>query len=148
MPGIEFFLVLAVVLVAFVVAVAVRRVLLARNGGFSLCWRFGTGSDAQGWKFGQGRYEDRGLVLYRSFSPFPWPARILTRRQATLGDRREPTGPETVEIPEGWVVQQCQDAAGPLELALSEETLTGLRSWAESEPPRSRSISRRNGADS
>lgn len=146
MPGIEFFLVLAVVLVALVVAIAVRRVLLTRHGGFSLCWRFSTAEGGHGWKFGQGRYEDRGLVLYRSFSPFPWPARILTRRQATLGARREPVGAETFVMPEGWVVQSCDDPAGPLELALSEETLTGLRSWAESEPPRSRSIEHPRGA--
>lgn len=144
MPGIEFFLVLAVVLVAFVVAIAVRRVLLSRNGGFSLCWRFSTTPDGQGWKFGQGRYEDRGLVLYRSFSPFPWPARILSRRQATLGERRELNALETVVVPEGWVVQRCDDAAGALEIALSEETLTGLRSWAESEPPQTRSLHRRH----
>ena len=119
-------------------AVVLRRMVLARRGGFVLCWRFSTLPDGQGWKFGQGRYEDRGLVLYRSFSPFPWPARILTRRLATLGDRRDPVGSEIGFIPDGWVVQECQDAAGPMELALSEETLTGLRSWAESEPPQTR----------
>jgi hypothetical protein len=35
---------------------------------------------------------------------------------------------------------RCTDGGSQLELALSEEALTGLRSWLESLPPATRSV--------
>ncbi len=127
---------LLLVVVALVVAVAVRRNLLTRSGGIDLCWRLDLASGERGWVFGQGRFSDTGLALYRSYSPLPLPTATLDRGRLELGHRRLPAVGESDLLPVGSVVVRCTGAtAGPLELALSRQGLTGLQSWLESVPP-------------
>jgi len=125
-------------LVAFllsIVAIAVRRSLLTRSGGVDLCWRRTLRADGQGWIFGQGRYRGGLFVLYRSFSPLPMASRVLHRDRLHLGERRALIGTEPDLLPVGSVVLRCSDGTSPIELALTEEAFTGLRSWLESVPP-------------
>ena len=127
---------LLLVVMALVIAVAVRRSLLTRSGGIDLCWRMDLASE-RAWVFGQARFSDTGLALYRSFSPLPLPTVTLDRGLLQLGDRRLPGGGESDLLPVGSVVVRCSGAtADPFELALSRQGLTGLQSWLESVPPR------------
>ena len=137
-------LVLLLVLVLCIVAIAVRRSLLTKSGGVDFCWRRSMDSDGSGWIFGQGRYREGDLTLYRSFSPFPMASRILPRDRLVLGDRRPLIGTEPDLLPVGSVVVRCTDDATPMELALSEEAMTGLRSWLESVPPATGSLNNRH----
>lgn len=129
-------LVLLLALVISIVLIAVRRWSLTRAGGIDICWRSRLQPDGRGWTFGQGRYTDRGLILYRSFSPLPMASRVLQRDHLVLGERRPVSGVEADLLPVGVVVVGCVADSGPLELALGEDTLTGLRSWLESVPHR------------
>ncbi len=128
-------LVLLLVLLVSIVAIAVRRSLLTRSGGVDLCWRQTLLPDGSGWTFGQARYREGELILYRSFSPLPLASKILLRDQLTLGERRPLAGTEPDLLPVGSVVLRCTDGTSPIELALTEEAVTGLRSWLESVPP-------------
>lgn len=127
-------LVLVIAFFLLAALITVRRRLLTRSGGVAVCWRR-PGPAGVSWTFGQARYENRGLVLFRSFSPLPVPSMILRRDRLVLGDRRSPNGTEPDLLPLGSVIVTCRDGDRPVELALSEAALTGLRSWLESVPP-------------
>jgi hypothetical protein len=137
-------LALLLVLVLCIVAIAVRRYLLTKAGGVDFCWRRSMDVDGSGWIFGQGRYHDGDLTLYRSFSPLPMASKILRRDRLVLGARRPLTGTEPDLLPVGSVVVRCIDGKTPIELALSEEAMTGLRSWLESVPPATGSLNDRH----
>lgn len=118
----------------WIVLIAVRRWSLARVGGIDICWRTRMSSDGRGWSYGQGRYTDRGLIVYRSFSPLPFPSLTLQRDRLQLGARRAGVGAEPDLLPVGAAIVECDNGGSKLELAISEEALTGLRSWLESSP--------------
>ncbi len=133
----------AALLVALVVAIVVvgfRRSALARSGAIDICWRRDLALGGRGWVLGQGRFRENEFLLYRSFSPFPGAARRLRRDHLVLGDRRGPTGTEPDLLPPDAVIIRCTHGGTPIELALGEEALTGLRSWLESMPPATRSV--------
>lgn len=136
-------LALLLVLVLSIIAIAIRRSLLTRSGGVDVCWRTSLQIDGRGWTFGQGRYREGEFILYRSFSPLPMASRVLRRDQLTLGVRRPLAGTEPDLLPVGSVVLRCTDGGAPIELALSEEAITGLRSWLESVPPATGSLNGR-----
>ena len=137
-------LALLLVLVLSIIAIAVRRSLLTRSGGVDFCWRKSLDPDGRGWTFGQGRYREGELILYRSFSPLPLASKTLRRDRLLLGDRRPLTTTELDLLPVGSVVQRCTDGRSPIELALSEEAVTGLRSWLESVPPATGNLDNRH----
>jgi hypothetical protein len=134
---------LLVVLLLSIIAIAVRRSLLARSGGVDVCWRTALDLDGRGWTFGQGRYGEGAFVLYRSFSPLPIASKVLRRDRLSLGGRRPLSGTEPDLLPVDSVVLRCTDGGSPVELALSEEAMTGLRSWLESIPPATGSVNER-----
>ncbi|MET3803438.1 hypothetical protein ABIB25_000422 [Nakamurella sp. UYEF19] len=136
-------LALLLVLLLSIVAIAVRRSLLTRSGGVDICWRSSLGPEGRGWSFGQARYREGELILYRSFSPLPLASRVMLRDRLMLGERRGLAGTEPDLLPVGSVVIRCTDGSAPVELALTEEAVTGLRSWLESVPPATGSISGR-----
>ena len=133
-------LVVLLALVLLIVAIAVRRSLLTRSGGVDLCWRKASAPAGRGWIFGQARYSEGQLVLYRSFSPLPVASRVLRRDRLILGQRRSVAGTEIDLLPVGSVVMSCREGRSRLELALTEEAVTGLRSWLESVPPATGSL--------
>lgn len=137
-------LALLVAVVLMIALVAVRRLLLARSGGIDVSWRKDLRrSGGAGWILGQARYLGDNLQLFRSFSPLPLAARQLNRHSLVLGNRRLAEGTEPDLLPAWSVIVRCTDAGNDLELALSEDALTGLRSWLESAP----SVSRGGQAD-
>lgn len=129
-----------VVVILSISVIALRRSVLIRSGATDVSWRSNLRSDGSGWVLGQGRYRGTELLLYRAFSPLPGAAKRLCRESLTLGDRRPPVGTEPDLLPVNAVIVRCTDAGRELELALSEEALTGLRSWLESIPPATRSV--------
>jgi hypothetical protein len=133
-------LAILVVVVLAVVVIAVRRSALSRSGAIDICWRRELTPDGRGWALGQGRFFDNEFLLYRSFSPLPGAARRLHRESLKLGERRGPVGTEPDLLPVDSVIVRCTDGGKQIELALSAEALTGLRSWLESLPPATRSV--------
>ena len=127
-------LVLLVVVILLVVLVAVRRSVLVRSGAVDLCWRSDLNRPGVGWVLGQARFRGDVLQLFRSLSPLPAPSRSIDRYQLTLGALRDPVGAEPDLLPAGSVIVRCTYVGRPLELAMGEQTLTGLRSWLESAP--------------
>ncbi len=128
------------VVVLAIVVIAVRRSALTRSGAIDICWRRDLTPDGRGWILGQGRFRDNEFLLYRSFSPLPGVAGKLRRDSLKLGERRSPVGTEPDLLPVDSVIVRCTDGGAQIELALSEEALTGLRSWLESLPPATRSV--------
>lgn len=129
--------VLAVV-VLLALIVASRRVVLIRAGGFDVSWRVRPGADDRGWMLGQARFRRGQLALYRSFSAWPTAAMTLDRSVLILGSVRGRIGAESDLLPASVVIVGGSCAGIPLELALSEDALTALRSWVESRLPGSR----------
>jgi Protein of unknown function (DUF2550) len=123
------------IVVVLIISLAVRRSSLARSGGLDLSWREDLDPSGRNWILGQGRYGEGRLDLFRSFSILPIPAKRLSRNDLQLGERRAAVGTESDLLPLDSVIIRCTDAGRPIELAMSEETLTGLRSWLESVPP-------------
>jgi hypothetical protein len=135
MTPIEFIaLGLLVALVLLIALVAVRRTILARSGGIDMSWRADLRRESSGWVLGQGRFTGEALELFRAFSVLPMPSKSLDRHELVLGVRRGPQGTEPDLLPTDSVIVRCTDAGSDLELALSEDALTGLRSWVESAP--------------
>lgn len=118
-----------------IVVIALRRTLLFRSGGFDVSWREDLSGSERGWSLGQGRYHGGELDLYRSFSPLPIAARTLDRTLLTLGAVRDAVGTERDLLPASVIIVRCTAGGSPFELALSDDGLTGRRSWVESRPP-------------
>ncbi len=135
-------LTLLIVLIALGLILGLRRVLLIRAGGFDVSWRLRPGDHDRGWVLGQARFRRGQLALYRSFSAWPTAAMTLDRSALMLGAVRPPHGAEPELLPVSVAIVTASCAGTPLELALTDDALTALRSWVESRPPGSRSVSR------
>jgi hypothetical protein len=116
-----------------------RRRFISRGGGtFDCSLRLRPTSNprtGQGWALGIGRYSGDSLEWYRVFSYALRPKRVLGRRDLQVVDRRDPQGAEAFSLLSGAVVVRCIESGGPVELALSPDTLTGFLAWVESSPP-------------
>ncbi|WP_327068971.1 DUF2550 domain-containing protein [Kitasatospora sp. NBC_01250] len=140
------------------VAFAVRRRLIQRLGGtFDCSYRLKMPADAsilpdldengqptsapvpvtdgKGWVFGIGRYSGDHIEWFRVFSYAPRPRRVLPRREIEVLGRRYPEGQEELALLSGSVVLRCLHNGAPLELAMSDDALTGFLAWLEAAPP-------------
>lgn len=133
---------LAVLLALSVLALGllvVRRRFVSRGAAtFDCSLRLPVGLDSaswHGWTLGIARYAGDTLEWYRVFSYATRPRRVLARRDLRVVERREPRGAELSVLLSGAVVVRCAGAAGPVELAMGRDTLTGFLSWLESAPP-------------
>lgn len=118
------------------IALVVRRRVLSRNGGtFELSYRARSERAGRGWLLGLGRYSGESLEWFRIFSLSPRPKRVWARDLLDYSGRRSPEGPEEVSLYDGHVVASCHYDGEPLEIAMSEASLTGFQSWLESGPP-------------
>jgi hypothetical protein len=128
----------AVLLVAvlLLLAVAVRRRVLQRQGGtIELSLRVRHRTHGRGWSLGIGRFQGDELRWYRVFSLAVRPRRTLTRRDLAVVSRREPVGGEALALLEGAVVMCCVSSHGPVEVAMDVRAVTGFLAWLESRPP-------------
>jgi Protein of unknown function (DUF2550) len=126
-----------VALLAIVLAVFIRRRLLMAGGGtIRLSVRTTTIYPGRGWSHGIGQFAGDELRFYRMFSFAIRPKRVLDRDSLLVEQRRKPEGPERLSMPGHWIILRCQGgAAGEVEIAMAESTVTGFLSWLEAAPP-------------
>ncbi|MEI2713693.1 MAG: DUF2550 domain-containing protein [Nocardioides sp.] len=128
--------VLLFLLLAFGLALILRRRLLTRPGGaFELSYRARSDKDGRGWLLGIGRYDGDRLEWFRVFSLSPRPKVVWQRNMLAYAGRREPAGPERMSLYADHVVVACTYSSEPLELAMTESSLTGFQAWLEAGPP-------------
>jgi uncharacterized protein DUF2550 len=128
--------VLLLLLLLYGVALVVRRRWISRNGGtFELSVRVRSGRGGRGWILGVARYTEDGLEWFRVFSLAPRPRLVYRRAEIEYLGRREPSGVEAYSLYSGHIVVSCRTPAGPLEVAMSPDALTGFLAWLESAPP-------------
>ncbi|NGO76449.1 DUF2550 domain-containing protein [Streptomyces sp. YC504] len=132
-------LVVAVVLVGLFVF-GLRRRLIQRSGGTfdcSLRWDAPEAGDTsgKGWSYGVARYSGDRIEWFRVFSYAPRPRRVLERSAIEVVDRRSPDGDEEVALLSDAIVLGCKLRGTRLELAMSEDALTGFLAWLEAAPP-------------
>jgi hypothetical protein len=129
---------LVVVLVAALAGaavIAVRRTLIERGGGSIECGlRRGAG---RRWQLGLAAYRPDELRWYPVFGLRLRPGEVFARRALSVVSRRPADAAEIPSIGSATVVE-CdtgESGAGRVELALSEEALTGFLAWLEAAPP-------------
>ncbi|MBT2410113.1 DUF2550 domain-containing protein [Streptomyces sp. ISL-12] len=132
-------IVIAVVVVGLFVF-GLRRRLIQRSGGTfdcSLRWDAPEegGGDGKGWAYGVCRYNGDRVEWYRVFSYSPRPRRVLERGSIEVAGRRLPDGEEELALLSDAVVLACVHRGTRLELAMSEDALTGFLAWLEAAPP-------------
>ncbi|MFF8029998.1 MULTISPECIES: DUF2550 domain-containing protein [unclassified Streptomyces] len=117
-----------------------RRRLIQRSGGTfdcSLRWEAPESGDSQGkgWAYGVARYNGDRVEWFRVFSYAPRPRRALERSAIEVAGRRLPEGEEELALLTDYVVLACLHRGTRLELAMSEDALTGFLAWLEAAPP-------------
>nr|WP_312892781.1 DUF2550 domain-containing protein [Allostreptomyces psammosilenae] len=95
----------------------------------------GEAASGKGWSFGVARYGGSRIEWFRIFSLAPRPRRVLLREEIEIVGRRRPVGQEELALLSGSVVLHCLQNGRPLELAMSEDALTGFLAWLEAAPP-------------
>ncbi|MEU6659625.1 DUF2550 domain-containing protein [Streptomyces sp. NPDC046821] len=140
-------LVLVLCVVAVVVLVllglfvfGLRRRLIQRSGGTfdcSLRWDVPEEGDAsgKGWGYGVARYSGDRIEWFRVFSYAVRPRRTLERSAIEVTGRRAPEGEEELALLSDAIILACAHRGSRLELAMSEDALTGFLAWLEAAPP-------------
>jgi len=127
---------LVILLLLAVILFALRRRLLQRHvGTFDCSVRLDGGAPDAGWVFGIARYAGDCVQWYRVFSYSPRPREVITRNEIEVVERRIPEDHEELELLSGAIVLACTQHGRPIELAMSEDALTGFLSWLEAAPP-------------
>ncbi|WP_425829532.1 DUF2550 domain-containing protein [Streptomyces fractus] len=131
-----------VLVVVGLVAFGVRRRLIQRSGGTfdcSLRWDAPAPDEAdasgKGWGYGIARYNGDRVEWFRVFSYAPRPKRILERAAIEVTGRRSPEGEEELALLSDAMILACTHRGTRLELAMSEDALTGFLAWLEAAPP-------------
>ncbi|MFD8195055.1 DUF2550 domain-containing protein [Streptomyces wuyuanensis] len=132
-------LVVALVVIGLFVF-GLRRRLIQRSGGTfdcSLRWNVPEEDDrsGKGWVYGVARYNGDRVEWFRVFSYAPRPRRALERSAIEVVSRRLPEGEEELALLSDAVVLGCLHHGTRLELAMSEDALTGFLAWLEAAPP-------------
>jgi len=131
----------ALVLVAVVAALFLRRAVLARHVGTIILYlRLSNLLDGRGWAPGLARYAGDQLRWHRMFSLALRPRRVLNRTGLAVESRRRPVGPECLSLPEDWVVLRCTSYHAPVEIAMSPSTVPSFLTWLEAAPPGAASL--------
>ncbi|MFE1766334.1 DUF2550 domain-containing protein [Streptomyces angustmyceticus] len=116
-----------------------RRRLIQRSGGTfdcSLRWHVPENeTGGKGWIYGVARYNGDRVEWFRVFSYAPRPRRFLERSAVEVLERRTPQGEEELALLSDSIVLACRHRDTRLELAMSEDALTGFLAWLEAAPP-------------
>ncbi|AEW96556.1 MULTISPECIES: DUF2550 domain-containing protein [Streptomycetaceae] len=129
----------ALVVVALFVF-GLRRRLIQRPGGTFDCSLRSAPEAAEpptgkGWVYGVARYSGDRIEWFRVFSYAPRPRQVLERSAIEVIRRRMPQGEEELALLSDAVVLSCAHRGDRLELAMSEDALTGFLAWLEAAPP-------------
>jgi hypothetical protein len=140
---------LALIVLAAAV-LAIRRFLLERGGGTIECG-LRRPAGRGGWRLGVVSYQRDELYWYDALGVLLRPEQVFQRRMLTVLSRRPSLPSEASTLgPERIVVQICTapSAAHPhhgasatqtpdahVELAMTEQALTGFLAWLEASPP-------------
>ena len=129
--------ILVLLVLLYGLLLVLRRRVLSRHGGtFELSHRMGPGGEpGRGWLLGLGRYTGEELEWFRIFTLAPRPRRIWHRAALSYDQAREPEGVERTVLYPDHLVVDCRGPQGPVELAMSRESLTGFQAWLEARPP-------------
>jgi Protein of unknown function (DUF2550) len=135
--------ILAVVLVLIVLAAAAlasRRYLLERAGGTVDCaLRIPAGSGA--WRLGVLLYAHDELRWHGALGILLRPEHVFHRRSLSVLSRRPADATETVALGNDRIVVEVSveppvdDAKSHVELAMTDQALTGFLAWLEASPP-------------
>lgn len=139
--GLVLLLAVAVVLAG---GLASRRALLGRAGGTVECGL--RAGEAAAWRLGLAAYHPDELHWFSAFGLRLRPNEVFERSSLSIRSRRPAAQTEAVSIGSGTVVVECQAgedggvvapgiAPRTVELAMSEEALTGFLAWLEAAPP-------------
>ncbi|MFB7631849.1 DUF2550 domain-containing protein [Streptomyces sp. NPDC056149] len=116
-----------------------RRRLIQRSGGTfdcSLRWNAPeVEPGGKGWIYGVARYNGDRVEWFRVFSYAPRPRRVLERSAIEVLERRTPQGEEELALLSDSIVLACAHDGLRVELAMSEDALTGFLAWLEAAPP-------------
>jgi len=126
-------IILAVAL-ACATGIAGRRTLIERGGGGVECG-LRRARDRR-WRLGLAAYQPDALRWYPAFGLRLRPGAVFARRGLSVVSRRPVDPVEAASVGSGTVVVECEaGGAGRIELALSEDALTGFLAWLEAAPP-------------
>lgn len=130
-------LALALLFVAPVTLLALRRRWLSRKGGMFDCSLrlIPDSTPGAGWALGVARYEGESLQWFRSFSLALRPRLEFIRGDLRVGAQRNPEPAETVVLQGDQRVVEVVMRNRHWELSMSSDSLTGLLSWLEAAPP-------------
>ena len=123
------------------VMLATRRRWLSRQGGtFECSLRMVNSVPGAGWALGVGRYNQGLLEWFRFFSFSVRPKQTFTRAEVRVLDSRDPDPVEAVSLTSDQRIIRLQvTGAGPTaverDLAMTQDSLTGLLAWLEAAPP-------------
>jgi hypothetical protein len=130
------FAVVLVLIVAAAVVLATRRYWLERGGGTVECGlRRPPGRGT--WRLGVVSYQRHELRWHGALGVALRPEYVFPRRSVEVTSRRPVEAAETAVLDPGWVVVEAKTgtAEEPVELAMSDQALTGLLAWLEAAPP-------------
>lgn len=132
-------LVVALVVIGLFVF-GLRRRRIQRSGGtFDCSLRWGVAGEpdisGKGWVYGVARYSGDHIDWFRVFSYSPRPRRLLERSSIEVIARRAPEGEEELALLADAIVLGCVHRGTRLELAMSDDALTGFLAWLEAAPP-------------
>ena len=125
-----------IVAITCAVGIAVRRNLIERSGGSVECGL--RRSAGRRWRLGLAAYQPDELRWYPVFGLWLRPADVFARRALSVVSRRPADPVEMTSVGPGAVVVECDTGEGAdsrIELALSEDALTGFLAWLEAAPP-------------
>ena len=125
-----------VIALAAATGIAVRRTLIERGGGSVECGLRRTVD--RRWRLGLAAYQPDELRWYPIFGLRLRPGEVFARRTLSVVSRRPADPVEITSVGSGAVVVVCdvgQGAEQRVELALSDDALTGFLAWLEAAPP-------------
>lgn len=121
-------------LVLAAAALATRRYLLERGGGTVECGL--RSSAARGaWRLGVASYQGDELRWYGALAVRFRPEHVFHRRSLTVVSRRASLPSETTALGPEHIVVELKSDSGEVELAMTQEALTGFLAWLEASPP-------------
>jgi hypothetical protein len=131
-------IIILVVALACATGIAVRRTIIEHGGGTVECG-LRLNRDRR-WRLGLAAYQPDELRWYPVFGLLLRPGEVFARRSLNVVSRRPVDPVETTSIGPDMVVVECDTGQGParrIELALTQDALTGFLAWLEAAPPAS-----------